>query len=129
MATEQQVYPGNYLTKDDCNGDLTLCIERLKFDEVKTPDGKASRERLCYFKDSEKPLILNKTNWRRVAAMYGKNDDNWAGHWVTLFNDKTIVFAGEVTGGIRVRPHKPAPEVASAEAVVASADTEGGIPI
>lgn len=126
---KHECFPGKYLTKEDCDGDLTLCIKRLETEEVKTPDGKASEERLCYFKDSGKPLIVNKTNWCTIADMYGDDDDDWAGHWVTLFNDRSVAFGGKVKGGIRVRPDKPAPEVASAEAVVASADTEGGIPI
>ena len=124
MATRRERYKGNYLTKEDCNGDVTLCIKSLTSGEVRTPDGKASEETLCYFQDCDKPLIVNKTNWDTMSVLYGPNDDAWVGHWVTLYNDKTIVFAGEVKGGIRVRPDKPAPEMASAEAVVASTDTE-----
>lgn len=121
---KQDCFPGKYLKKEDCDGGLTLCIERLETEEVRTPDGRVSDHRHCYFQDCGKPLVLNQTNWCTIADMYGDDDDDWAGHWVELFNDRSVAFQGKKEGGIRIRPDKPNPELASAEAVEASADTE-----
>lgn len=68
--------------------------------ETQEPD-----ERWClYFRELAKPLALNVTNGMLLKAITGSDDfDNWIGKKVVLFNDESVMFAGEFTGGIRIR--------------------------
>ena len=59
---------------------------------------------MAAFAELEKPLILNATNIRRLAAIFGTtNTRQWKGQ-VTLYVDENVEFGGKPVGGIRVRP-------------------------
>ena len=62
-----------------------------------------------HFHECEKPLVLNATNGELIAKITGHEDNiekNWVGWKIVLFNDPTVKFKGNVTGGIRVRAPK-----------------------
>jgi hypothetical protein len=52
------------------------------------------------------PLLLNKTNAKTIAQMYGNNPAQWVGKLITLFPSTTSV-GGEEKDCIRVRPKVP----------------------
>jgi hypothetical protein len=52
------------------------------------------------------PLLLNKTNAKTIAQMYGNNPSAWVGKLVTLFPSTTSV-GGEERECIRIRPKIP----------------------
>lgn len=52
------------------------------------------------------PLLLNKTNAKTIAQMYGNNPAMWVGKLVTLFPSTTSV-GGEEKDCLRVRPKVP----------------------
>lgn len=52
------------------------------------------------------PLLLNKTNAKTIAQMYGNNPGQWVGKLITLFPSTTSV-GGEEKDCIRVRPKVP----------------------
>jgi hypothetical protein len=52
------------------------------------------------------PLLLNKTNAKAVAQLYGKRPADWVGKWVTLYPTTTEV-GGETRDCIRVRNQPP----------------------
>ena len=59
------------------------------------------------FHEEEKPLVLNSTNIQLCAAIFGSDDsDQWLGKQIVLYTDPTVMFAGKVMGGIRVRKPK-----------------------
>lgn len=113
MATYNQMFPSNWLTASDIDGELTVTIsgdnpvEQREFQAPgkATPDSKP----VLHFKAPKgtKPLILNKTNWKTIGQVLGSDDaDNWAGQSITLFTTEVESF-GEMTMGIRVRLRKP----------------------
>jgi hypothetical protein len=53
------------------------------------------------------PMLLNKTNLRLLAAMLGDDTDTWRGKEVEVYYDPTISYAGQLVGGLRVRPPRP----------------------
>lgn len=60
-----------------------------------------------HFSELEKPLILNQTNGALIQAITGSPEsDDWIGKKIVLYSDATIMFAGRVVGGIRVRAPK-----------------------
>ena len=71
-----------------------------------------------------KGLILNKTNGRTVASLYGPKVEAWVGQRITLYPATTSV-GGRTTDCIRVRPVKPAAEAAQTAQLAQAAQAEG----
>lgn len=60
------------------------------------------------FAEIDKPLVLNSTNIQLCAQICGSEDtDHWIGKRIVLYTDPSVMYAGKVIGGIRVRAPKP----------------------
>ena len=92
---------GNYLKKEDIDGPITATVTDVWSEAVLN----AGRKKLVIsFREFEKPLILNKTNIKRLARIFGTGDTTtWRGP-IMLYVEQGVEFAGRVVGGIRVRP-------------------------
>jgi hypothetical protein len=62
---------------------------------------------VVYFEEYERGLVLNKTNSRTIAAIYGSDTDDWIGQKITIYRSETS-FQNKVVPCIRVRDAKPA---------------------
>ncbi len=82
--------------------DLTVRIQFVGREIVKGTDGKEEECTVAKLVD-EKPLILNRTNSKAIAKLYGPYIEDWAGKDITLFATVTKV-AREVVECLRVRP-------------------------
>lgn len=91
--------------------DCTVTISRVTAGELTALGGRKSKKPLCYFKESKsgKPLALNATNCRVIAALFGPDTDDWIGRQITLYPTETQM-AGETVQCIRVRPQVPPPK-------------------
>lgn len=49
-----------------------------------------------------RPYKPGKSMRRVMAAMWGTDSTAWVGHRVTLYNDTTVTFGKDATGGIRI---------------------------
>lgn len=59
------------------------------------------------FKEIDKPMVLNVTNIRLLEHICGSDDtDKWINKQVVIYFDPTVMYAGEVKGGLRVRAPK-----------------------
>jgi len=92
---------GNYLKKEDVDGPITVTVTDVWTEAVLN----AGRKKLVIsFTEFEKPLILNKTNIKRLARIFGTGDTKaWRGP-VTIYVEPGVEYGGRVVGGIRVRP-------------------------
>ena len=108
-------FPKRFLTKEDVGDGLTACIVGVEEQEIQSGNGSTEAKAVCLLQ-AEKPFIVNQENWDRIADLYGDDDDDWAGHWITLHHDSTVKFGNKRVGGIRVKPEKPAPERAGSGA-------------
>lgn len=100
-----QLKDSKFLKKEDC-GDhgVIATIRNLEQVNVALADDPEELKWCINFEEDLKPMVLNQTNAQRIAAITGHQDtDDWAGQKIVLYNDKTIMYAGKVTGGIRVR--------------------------
>ena len=52
---------------------------------------------------TERPFKPSKTVLRDIAQAWGLESQVWVGRRLTLFNDTTVLWAGQESGGIRVR--------------------------
>ena len=94
------LYLGAYSLAPGC--DLTVRITSVGREIVKGTEGKEEECTVAKL-DGEKPLILNRTNSKSIAKLYGPYIEDWAGKEITLFATKTKV-AKEVVECLRVRP-------------------------
>lgn len=95
----------NYLGKHDLEdaGDplgVNVTVEKLEAHEMR--DG--SNKLVCYFKEFEKPLILNKSNRTALADVSGTVEiEEMPGTEINLWHNPDIEFKGERVGGLRLR--------------------------
>ena len=82
--------------------DLTVTIDFVQTEEITGSGGKKEHCTVAHIKNN-KPLILNVTNSKSIAKLYGPFIEDWAGKQITLFAT-TTKLAGEVVECLRVRP-------------------------
>ena len=61
---------------------------------------------ILFFKGVEKGLVLNKTNAKRIAKLYGNDTDEWIGKFITIYPSECD-FRDETVQCIRVKPEAP----------------------
>ena len=109
MAHWKSMQDREFMYAFDLDGkDRTVTIDRVVAGELTGTGGKKSKKPLCYFRESKsgKPLALNATNCKSIAAMYGNDTDGWIGKRITLY-PTTTQMGGEQMECIRVRNRVP----------------------
>jgi len=95
---------GNYLGGDDLTDKekdgIDLVIESVTAEEMRQ-----GNDKLCLtFTDlARKPMLLNKTNSKRLQKMFGKETDDWLNQTISVWFDPEVEYMGEIVGGLRVR--------------------------
>jgi hypothetical protein len=104
----RSMFDNPWLKAWDLGGkDATLTIERVAAGTIENPKDKTKKQLpVVYFKGWSKPLGLNKTNAKTVAALYGTMTETWAGKSITLYPSRTTM-GDEEMDCIRVRPRIP----------------------
>ena len=113
------LYPSLYIRAADLHGkDVTLTIDRIEVMELQRADGSKEKKPCVFFAetvkkarengepDKAKRLVMNKTNARTVAGLYGTETDEWVGKKVILYAAMVSAF-GKQTEAIRIRAEKP----------------------
>jgi hypothetical protein len=94
-----EVYPSPFVKA----GDIGEKEPVLTIAEVTTETVGDGDERRCLsFEETNKKLLLNKTNWLKCAELTGQDDDEkWIGHRIRL-TKKPVPFRGDVVDAVRV---------------------------
>lgn len=129
MAKLSDMFPSKYVKAADCeDSDLVVTVREVKQERV--GQGTDAEDKfVVYFEETDKGLVLNKTNAGTIAKLYGDDADDWEGKKVALFATE-VSFQGQMSLGIRVRARapkaagKPAKAEAKPAAVAASADVD-----
>ena len=101
-------YLGAYALED--GKDMVVTIEYVRSETVTGPDGKREECPVAHFKDGIKPMILNVTNMKTIAKIYGTPFiENWAGKKIQLYVAQVSAF-GTVTDALRIREYVPKSE-------------------
>jgi len=96
--------PGRYLSGDDLDGEVVVTIERVVMESFRDPRTRVeTRKPVMYFQRAKRGLIVNRTNWRTVADLYGDESDNWTGKRIVLAPAMVDAY-GKQTKAVRVRP-------------------------
>lgn len=89
--------------------ELTVTIETVTNEVVKTFDGKEVKEETCIvatFKGAKKPMILNRTNCKIISNNFSTPYiEDWAGKTITIYAAKVRAF-GQTKEGLRVKSQK-----------------------
>ncbi len=108
-------FPSDYIGAADLKGkDVTLTIGPMDFQELMLVGGKKQRKIVLefadppatYFSKQPKKLVLNKTNGKTIAAIYGGEIRAWTGKRITLYPTKTKC-GRETVDCVRVRERAP----------------------
>ncbi len=108
MPSFHELKKSKFLTKEDVGKGVLVTITGIEQVDIAKEGAEQELRWSMSFNELEKPLILNMTNGSIIAAITGEEEmNNWIGSQIVLFNDPTVMFAGKMTGGIRVRAAKP----------------------
>lgn len=104
MPTTQDLKSSKFLTKHDVEPPVLVTIQSYEELNVAMESQAPEMKWTLSFKELDKPLVLNMTNGQLIEMITSSEDfDDWIGKQIVLYNDKTVSFAGKITGGIRVR--------------------------
>lgn len=84
------------------NSKWLVTISGVEYVEVDSERGK-ERKLAVRFSETDAPMLANKTNVKRIAALYGPDTEDWIGKAITLYAEDVRAF-GTVHRAIRVGP-------------------------
>jgi len=93
-------YIGAYALEE--GQDLTVTIDWVQQEAVTGTGGKKEDCTVAHLV-GQKPMILNVTNSKMIAKLYGPYIEDWAGKPITLYAS-TTKLAGETVECLRIRP-------------------------
>jgi hypothetical protein len=80
-----QLYPGRFLKAGDLAGKkVTVTIKDINLDRLESTDGKKTKG-ILELVETDRQVVLNKTNGLCIRAMFGRKLADWAGKRITLF--------------------------------------------
>lgn len=124
-----QMFPSKFISGDDlaASGPKTLTIQRIYQDEAVNNEGKKSTVWTIQFAEARKPMILNKSNAKTIAKIYGSTEANdWIGKRITIMHRVGMAY-GDIKNLVTVKPELP-PPVVSRPAVPAAPVVEEETP-
>ena len=120
-----KLFPSKYLKHYDIADGETVTISEVKVEEV----GQDKQEKpVLYFNEHDKGAILNVTNARAIAKVYGDEEGEWPGKKLTLVTIPSRTPQGEPTTSICMKPAAPAPALKKKAAAQVAAAVDDEIP-
>ena len=83
--------------------DVTVTIDYVVREMITGTGGKKEECTVAHLQNGIKPFILNATNSKTIAKLYGPYIEDWAGQCITLFAS-TAKLAGDTVECLRIRP-------------------------
>lgn len=96
-----QAYIGAYWLPE--GEDVTVTIDYITREIITGTGGKKEECTVAHLKGDVKPFILNPTNSKTIAKLYGPYIEDWAGKRITLYAS-TTKMAGDTVECLRIRP-------------------------
>lgn len=89
--------------------ELVAVISRVDISSIKDQNGNEEKVPVCQFENAP-PMVLNITNTRTIAGLYGDSYEGWVGKPIQIFATKVKAF-GKEEMALRVREKVPAVDV------------------
>lgn len=103
--------PPEHIAAIDLNGkEATVTIEKVVAEKI---GQKKQKKPVLFFVGKKRGMVLNKTNCKVLAAMYGRDTEDWKGKAITIFPTMTEM-AGESVPCLRIKPGIPGPKALAA---------------
>ena len=98
-----EMFPGRFVKAALLKGkDATVTISKVEPEKLLTESGGVEEKWVLGFSETDRPLILNRTNAECIGAMFGRRSAGWIGKRITIY--PTRVRKGpETVDAIRVR--------------------------
>jgi len=131
MNAMEERYEGHFLEAIDLpeGASCPVTIEAVADPDTETDaSGKLIHKALVRFKDKAKRLVLNRTNYRMLKVLLGKNPADWLGKTVHLqrrYLDAAHAFGQKNELCIRVIPPAGTPIPKSVRDFMGSASPQG----
>ena len=112
MTDIRSMYEKTYLGSWDIpeDRDAVCVIERVEAGVINNGT-KADKKPLVYVRSAKgplgKPIVLNATNMKTIAALYGYKVEAWIGKPIALFKATVQGVGGGQVEAIRIRPTAP----------------------
>lgn len=104
MPDISQMTESKFLKRAEVGAGKLVTIEACIQQNVAKKEDAPEMKWCLTFAETDKPMVLNRTNSELVAMITGeRNSDEWGGHKIVLYDDPTISYGGKLVGGIRVR--------------------------
>ena len=87
--------------------ELVAHIQSVGLSKIKNQNGKEEEVPVMTF-DNAPPMVLNVTNSKILASLYGEHYSGWPGKDVQIYS-ADIRVKGEAITALRIRPVKPPP--------------------
>ena len=97
-----EMFPSNYLTKEDLPSPRVLVMSNVTRKEVWRKNGKQMAV-VLHFNGNVKPMVLNKTNALVIARIYGTDTALWTNKPISVYHDPNVMLGRDRVGGVRVR--------------------------
>lgn len=98
-------FPSKWLKATEFEEDMILTMNIVQMEEIGQGEDKETKP-VLYFKETDKGLVLNKTNAATITTLYGSQTTKWGGKKIALFPTE-VSFGGKQTLAIRVRMKPP----------------------
>lgn len=102
-------------------GQCILTIKDSYYDTNVDVSGNKTDGYFLEFEENVKPMVVNSVNRKTISniikmnkgcsAVESRNIGNWIGQTIELIFDSSVRMMGKNTGGIRVKPTSPIPNV------------------
>jgi hypothetical protein len=93
-------FPSKYLKAADVETNVLVTISRVDIETVGQFDDETKP--IVYFNEFDRGLVLNKTNSRTIASLYGSETNGWVGRKILLYSTM-VDFQGKQVEAIRVK--------------------------
>jgi hypothetical protein len=114
MAKVGQMIESNYLKQADIEGDVVVTVVKVGQKNIAKEGDQPEMKWLVRFEEFKKPMVLNATNIKRLSrACKSEETDDWTGKQAILYVDHDVEFAGNVVGGLRIKPMQIEPATRS----------------
>jgi hypothetical protein len=106
-VTLDELFPSKYLRASDIQGEQIFTIKEITIESLKNRETEKDEQKaILYFEESEKGIVLNKTNKNTLKALYGEAIADIIGKRVTLHTPDVEGF-GKVAPAIRIKAQRP----------------------
>ena len=106
MPDYDSLYPGRFLKKRTLEGAKLIKIVKVMPDMLEGDEGVAEKKAILSYQsaDDAGEIVWCKTNSILTEhALNGERDYNkWAGHYLTIYFEPSVMAFGEQVGGVRV---------------------------